>query len=180
MKRWRTALMERTVGHLVMAGRPGFGNSCQLRVGVDVAGAGAISQFTEVVRQALDGLLMRFGLEGVGVTAAASGTISCELPCRLIRIGRMTGRATRGAPVIARVLSRRMRKGHHRPVRVVMARGAVQRGRHVVGDFSGCSTTVVAALAVGYEAGVIEAGRGPRESSVACTAVLRCRYVIAR
>jgi len=172
--------MERTVGHLVMAGRPGFGNGRQLGVGVDVAGPRAIPQFTEVVRHALYGLLMGFGLEGVGVTAAASRTIGPELPCRLVRVGRMAGRATRRTFVIAWVLSRRMRKGHHRPVRVVMARGAVERGRHVVRDFAGRSTPVVAALAIGYQAGVIEAGGGPRESPVTCAAVLRCWYVVAR
>ena len=88
-----SALMERTVGHLVMASRAGFGNGRQLGIGVDVTGTGAVLQLTDVVGQALDGLLMRFGLERVGVAAAASRTISRELPGRLVRVGGMAGGA---------------------------------------------------------------------------------------
>src|SRR3954467_10320422 len=72
---WRTALMERTVGHLVMASRAGFGNGCQLGIGVDVTRTGAVLQLTDVVGQALGGFLMRLGLERVGMAATATRTI---------------------------------------------------------------------------------------------------------
>ena len=164
--------MERTVGHLVMAGRPWFGNGCQLGVGIDVTRASAIFQLAEVVGQALNSLLMRVGLERVGVAAAASRAICRELPRSFLRVRCMAGGAAGSAFVISRVLCRRMSKRHHRPVRVVVARGAVERSRHVVRDFSGRGTAVVAALTVGHEAGMIEAGRGPRQGAVACAAVL--------
>src|ERR1700744_2676522 len=121
--------MERTVGHLVMAGRPWFGNGRQLGVGVDVTGTGAISQLAEVISQALDGLLMRVGLERVGVAAAASRTICPELPRSFVRVRRMARGAAGSAFVISRILWRRMSKRHHRPVRVMVARGAVERSR---------------------------------------------------
>src|SRR4051812_23104232 len=60
---WRTALMKRTVGHLVMASRTGFGNGRQLGIGVDVTRTGAVLQLTDVEGQALGGFLMRLGLE---------------------------------------------------------------------------------------------------------------------
>ena len=129
--------MERTVGHLVMPRRPGFGNGRQFGVGVDVAGASAVAELTEVVRQSLGGLLVGIGLKGIGMATAASRTIGRKLPRRLVRVGRMARRAAGRAFVIARVFSGRVREGHHRPVRVVMAGGAVERGRHVVGDFAG-------------------------------------------
>src|SRR3569832_129014 len=119
--RWRSALMKRTVGHLVMAGRPWFGNGCQLGVGVDVTRAGAISQLAEIVGQALNGLLMRIGLERVGVATTASRTICRELPRSLVGIRRVAGSAARSAFVVARIFCRRMSKRHHRPVRIVVA-----------------------------------------------------------
>ena len=94
--------MERTVGHLVMAGRPGFGNGRQLGIGVEVAGAGAVLQLAEVVGHALDGLRMRFGFEGVGVTTTASRPVGGELPGGLVRVGGMARSATRRALMLTR------------------------------------------------------------------------------
>src|SRR4051812_15007964 len=177
---WRGALMERTVGHLVMASRAGFGNGCQLGIGVDMTRTGAILQLTDVVGQALSSLLMRLGLERVGMAATATRTISRELPGGLVRVGGMAGSAAWHAFVLARVLGRGVCERHHRPVRIVVARGAVERGRHVVGDFAGRGAAVVTRLTVGRESRVVEASRAPRQGTVARSAVLGRRYVIAR
>lgn len=163
-----------------MAGRPWFGNGCQLGVGVDVTRATAISQLAEVVGQALDGLLVRIGFERVGMATAASRPVRRELPRSLVRIGRMAHGTAGSAFVIAGILGRRMSKCHHRPVGVVVARGAIDRRRHVVGDFSGRGPAVVTALTIDCEAGVIELGRGPRQRAMACAAVLGDRHVVVR
>ena len=172
--------MERTVGHLVMAGRPGFGNRRQFGVGVDVAGTRAVLQLAEVVGHALNGLWMPFGLEQIGVATATSRPVRGELPRGLVRVGGVAGSATRRPFVLARVFGRRVRERNRRPVRVVMTRRAVERGRHVIGDFAGCRATVVAALTVGHETRVIEAGRAPRQCPVTRAAILCGWDVIAR
>src|SRR3954471_12652629 len=118
---WRRALMERTVGHLVMASRAGFRNGCQLGIGVNVTRTGAVLQLTDVVGQALGSLLMRLGLERVGMAATATRTISRELPRGLVRVGGMAGSAAWHAFVLARVLGRGVCERHHRPVRIVVA-----------------------------------------------------------
>jgi len=57
--------------------------------------------------------------------------------------------------------------------------GAIERGRHVVGDFARGGCAVVAALAVDRDTGMVETGRGPRQGAVARAAVLGRGYVIA-
>jgi len=172
--------MERTVGYLVMASGPGFRNRRQLGVCVDVAGTGAVLQFAAVVAQAFRRLLMRLRLERVCVAATTARPVGSKLPRGLVRVGRMTGRAGRRTAMLARILGRGVCKRHHRPVRIVMARGAIERCRHVVGDFPGGRTAVVATLAIGEQSRMIEAGRAPRQSAVTCAAVLGSWHVVAR
>ena len=81
--------------------------------------------------------------------------------------------------MLAWVFRRGMRERHRRPVRIVMARGAIERCRHVVGDFARGGAAVVAALTVGDESRVIEASRAPRQCAVASAAILGGRHVIA-
>ena len=122
---------------------------------------------------------MSLGLEGAGMAATASGAIGGKLPRGFVRVSRVTGRAGRRTSVVARVLCGRMGKRNDRPVRIVMARGAIERCRHMAGDFARGGSAVVAALAVGGKSGVIEAGGAPRQSAVAGAAILCRRYMVA-
>jgi hypothetical protein len=62
----------------------------------------------------------------------------------------------------------------------VMTRGAVQRGRHVIGNLARGRGSVVAALAIAGDSGVVEPGGAPGQRPVAGTAFLGRRQVIAR
>src|SRR5205823_291804 len=104
----RRALMEGTVRHLVMAGRPGFRNGRQFSVRIHVTGTGAVLQLADVVLHAIHGLVVALGLECAGVAAAASRTVGRKLPGRLISVGRVTRHARRGAVVVAGVFGRGM------------------------------------------------------------------------
>ncbi len=175
----RSALVERTVGHLVMASGPGFRNGGQFRIGVHMAGTGAIPQLAAVVFDTAGGLVMAFGLERARMAAATSGPVGCKLPGRRVCVGRVTGRARRGATMVARVLRRGVYENRRGPVRIAMTGRAVPRGRHVIGDLPDGCRAVVAALAVADDSRVIEAGRAPGQRSMTGAALLRGRHVIA-
>src|SRR3984893_11954653 len=112
--------MEATVAHPVMAGRPRFRNGRQFRVRIHVTGAGAVLQLADVVFHSIKGLFMALGFESAGMTAAASRTIGRELPGRLVSVGGVTGRARRGAVMVARVPGRGVHEGDAGPVWIVM------------------------------------------------------------
>jgi len=171
--------MESTVGHLVMARRPGFRNARQLLIGVDVTGPGAVLQLAEVVLQAIQGLVMSLGFERARMAAAASGTVGGKLPGGFVAVAGMAAGAFLDPPVISGIPGRGVRELHWYPARIVMARGAVQRRRHVIGDFAGCSCSVVTALTVSRDPGMVEARRCPGERAVAGAALLCRGEVIA-
>src|SRR6266702_5904591 len=153
--------MEGTVGHLVMARGPGLRNRRQLGVRVHVAGASAILQLTDVVLHPIESLVMALGLECAGVAAAASRTIGRKLPGCLVGVCGVTGRARGSAAMITRIFCRSVYEGQRGPVWIAVARGAVPRGRHVIGDLARGGGSVVAALTVAADSGVIEPGGAP-------------------
>src|SRR5882724_8796555 len=98
--------MERTVGHLVMASGPRLRNGRQFRVRIHVAGAGAVLQLADVVFHSFHGLVMAVGLERAGMAAATPWTVGRKLPGCLVSVGGVTGRARRGAAMVARIFGR--------------------------------------------------------------------------
>jgi len=163
-----------------MAGGPGFGNRRQLRIRVHVTSPGAILKLTDVVLQSIDSLVVPLRLEGTRMTAAAARSIGGKLPGSLVRVGRVAPGTLRNAAVFARILRRRMSKRDRRPIRVVMTGGAVQRCRQVIGNLARRGGSVVTAMAVSGDAGVIESGRAPSQGAVAGTTFLSRRDVVAR
>jgi len=139
-------LVERTVRYLVVTRGPRLGDRPERGVRVDVTRASAVLKLDQRVFHPSSGFHMRVRFEAVGVTAPTSRAGRGELPGGLIRIRRVTGRATRGRPVVARVFGRRVREQNRRPVRVAMACRAVARRGHVIGHFAQRGGAVVTAL----------------------------------
>ena len=61
-----------------------------------------------------------------------------------------------------------------------MARGAIQRGRHVIGDLAHGRSAVVATLAIARDSRVIETGWDPGQGAVTVTAFPGSRQMVAR
>lgn len=174
------SLSEPTVGHLVMASGPWLRDGCQLGVGVNVAGAGAVLKLTQVVFHSLQRFVVPIGLEQARVTATTARAIGGELPRGLVRVGSVTAGAYGSATVVARVLGGCVHESSRRPGRIAVAGRAVQRSRHVAGGPAAGGGAVVATLAVADDSSVIEAGWSPGKRAVAVAALLCGCEMIAR
>jgi len=169
--------MERTVRHLVMAGRPRFGDAGHVRVRIDMTGSGAILQLGYRIRLgrgssrwSVYGLRMRARLECRCVTPGAIGAVSGERPGGLIQSRGVAGDAAGRAPVVTRVLRRGVHETQRCPVRIAMAVRAAACRRRVACNLACGGQVVMAALAVRDEPRVVEARRTPRQGGMAIAA----------
>ena len=123
---------------------------------------------------------MTVGLELARMAAATIWFVGCELPGRLLSVCRMAGIAGWNATMIAGIFRRRVAVRNRGPIWITVADRTIQRRRHVTRGLPACGATVVAALAVRQDSGVIEAGRGPGQCAVAVTALLSCGQMAPR
>ena len=135
----------------------------QGRVGIDVARAGAVPQFGNVVFHI--GILvffMRARFEIVGVTAGACRLVSGKSPEQRLRIIGVAIGTIEVATVLSGIVRRTVAKTVWQPGRGGMATAAVQAGLEMAVILAGCGGSVVTTLAVAGYTAVIEVGGLPR------------------